>query len=370
MTRTFPEIYAAYRLSEEGGPKRLEIEARLLARQSPGEIAERVGLPAAVVETYEALFFQVSDRLAGRDWITLRAIGRWSGDVIPAVLLRGLAYHHGPLMVDVLAPYLAGNVDPFEYHPDPATLEGRVVQSLRLVLLAEMLPTGVENAKKLFQLHLDLGRCLSFVFDQVASGTSVSTALVAGTAALIDGGGTHPSYLQVIDDLFAGADSIKGLKGDITDGRRLDILGVLEAAGLVHGATPGQQAQPTVADLTALVQEFAASELLLAQAAGRPDQRLVAILQNSSHDSQKSEPVARDDRQRAELHAALVASGFGPTRMQTPDAAGSRRPVRHGCFHWPVARLADLIPDARRRPGLPTDISVARAEEWLCAINN
>jgi len=156
LARDYPNIYAAYRLSEEGGPKRLEMEARLLARQSPVEIADLVGLPVAVVDMYEALFFQVMDRLAGRDWITVRAIGRWNGDVIPAVLLRGLAYHHGPVMVDALAPYLAGNIDPFESHPDPATLEGRVVQSLRLVLLAEMLPQGAENATKLFRLHLDL----------------------------------------------------------------------------------------------------------------------------------------------------------------------------------------------------------------------
>jgi GAF domain-containing protein len=58
----------------------LEVQARLLARHSPEEIARITPLPAEAVATYEALFFNVVDRLDARDWITAVAIDWWRFD--------------------------------------------------------------------------------------------------------------------------------------------------------------------------------------------------------------------------------------------------------------------------------------------------
>src|SRR3954447_15768391 len=43
------DVHAALQIHEVGGPRRLEIQARLLARQTPEEVAERVSLPVSVI---------------------------------------------------------------------------------------------------------------------------------------------------------------------------------------------------------------------------------------------------------------------------------------------------------------------------------
>jgi hypothetical protein len=64
------------------------------------------------------------------------------------------------------------------------------------------------------------------------SGTSVSTALVAGTAALEWSQRPDQSYEQVVSALYAGAQQEPGLAGGVAGGRELNVQGALKADAL------------------------------------------------------------------------------------------------------------------------------------------
>lgn len=67
----YPELYLAYELFVTDGCERARcaLEARLLARQSDEEIADRLSTMPEAVQAYEQLFFNVRDRLDNRDYI-------------------------------------------------------------------------------------------------------------------------------------------------------------------------------------------------------------------------------------------------------------------------------------------------------------
>lgn len=79
-----------------GSGLRAEVEARLLAGQPAEAIAARVGTSAEVLQAYEAVFFNVSDRLESTGWVIHQVIGpaihRGMTDRDHDVLLRLFAY--------------------------------------------------------------------------------------------------------------------------------------------------------------------------------------------------------------------------------------------------------------------------------------
>ena len=89
---------------------RLELQARLLAGQSPHEIAPRFQATPEAVAAYEALFFAVGDRLGARDYITFAAIDPGgllvTGTPTTEVLIKLLAYHGGPLVAELVLAVL------------------------------------------------------------------------------------------------------------------------------------------------------------------------------------------------------------------------------------------------------------------------
>jgi hypothetical protein len=113
-----------------------------------------------VVATYEALFFNVSDRLGARDWITTWAIGWWAFDPAKgrdvATVLKGFAYHGGPIVLEAVLPYLLGGRMQAQPAADPTTPERRLDGSIRLAIDLEMLPWGAASSLKLFSMHADL----------------------------------------------------------------------------------------------------------------------------------------------------------------------------------------------------------------------
>ena len=112
------------------GPLRLEVEARLLARQPPDAVADRTGLTAAAVEAYAALFYAVADRLAHRGYIVHCVIGLHEAGDAHAAHVRMMCYHYGPLMADAVFDALA---DPA---PGGAACGPEVAERRRLVRLA------------------------------------------------------------------------------------------------------------------------------------------------------------------------------------------------------------------------------------------
>ena len=96
LARRQPDLAGAFALAGElGWGKGQEVEARLLARQPVPLVATRFGLTPAIVDAYEHLFFNISDRLHASSWVVRLAIGpALHGD--PALLDLGtLARHVG-----------------------------------------------------------------------------------------------------------------------------------------------------------------------------------------------------------------------------------------------------------------------------------
>src|SRR5436190_15891951 len=54
---------------------RAEVEARLLAGQEPAAVATAMGLPAAVVDAYAKLFFDLTGQTLARSWMVHEGIG-------------------------------------------------------------------------------------------------------------------------------------------------------------------------------------------------------------------------------------------------------------------------------------------------------
>lgn len=124
LAAEMPEIDEAVRIFDGRndrvlGRRAFGIECRLLAEQSDEEIAHEVGTNARVVEYYEALFFNIRDRMKAHDWILTEILvpafdhsmqaGPNNAFVQdgPAIALpyfdatlRSLAYFGGPLVLD------------------------------------------------------------------------------------------------------------------------------------------------------------------------------------------------------------------------------------------------------------------------------
>jgi hypothetical protein len=125
----WPGLYLAHQLfqANTGDPTRYEVEARILARQTNEEIAQRVSVHPDAIEWYEAVFFNVRDRLDNEGYIGRQVIG-------PAVAhgLRNISldfsakywgYYGGPYILDlILSDY------------DPATPKPKIGQDLNSFL--------------------------------------------------------------------------------------------------------------------------------------------------------------------------------------------------------------------------------------------
>jgi hypothetical protein len=139
------DIRAARRLYKSGGELKSLVEARLLTGQSPTDIARCSMLTRLVIETYEALFFQVADRLEAPDWIHTYAISRWTDGLwrpSPATLLKRFAYGGGVPVLEAVAPLLLAPggiqlVGPAEEWRSPL---GRRTLLARLAVAVEVLP--------------------------------------------------------------------------------------------------------------------------------------------------------------------------------------------------------------------------------------
>ena len=98
----FPEMERALAVHETHDyPLRWEIEARVLARQDDHAVGLACGVDAAVVATYERLFFQVRDRLDSPGWIVHKAIGQLVPNNVGAIW-RHYGYFGGPLVLESL----------------------------------------------------------------------------------------------------------------------------------------------------------------------------------------------------------------------------------------------------------------------------
>ena len=151
-----PVLAAAEAVYHAAGPTRWLYEAHVLARRPTGEAAERAGLAADVAAAYEALFFDVRDRLDARDWVRQWVFWSKPAAVPPpgddGEVWRWFGYFGGPYVLDEV---VAVTRHPDVPHPRRAMIE-RTIAAVRL-------PAGVPP-RLLDQLHLRV------MADQIGAG--------------------------------------------------------------------------------------------------------------------------------------------------------------------------------------------------------
>lgn len=108
LAEQYPALVDARQLAEQDGVQsfRWELEARLLANDGPARIAERMVIPAATVVAYEALFFNVQDRLRHRSWVVHAVLGRSMHAGLNErqydLLWKMFGYFGGPHLIDFM----------------------------------------------------------------------------------------------------------------------------------------------------------------------------------------------------------------------------------------------------------------------------
>lgn len=141
---------------------RFEIETRVLAHQQFEVIASRCNLTRDVVETYERLFFAVTDKLDAQDYIAFvidPTASRYRGAPSEEVVVKMLSYQHGPNAADEILTYLrrrdrgTASIQPGEIMPG----FDRWIQLALDVASQPMTETNLLHSLRLFLLldHLD-----------------------------------------------------------------------------------------------------------------------------------------------------------------------------------------------------------------------
>lgn len=115
----YPDLMHAFEIFERNDSTRIAIEARLLAGQNNRTIALKAGTTREAIAAFEALFFNVRDRLANKDYIVQQ--------VIKPLVIAGLAgianglsakffgYFGGPIVLDqILDGYDHSTMRPHE----------------------------------------------------------------------------------------------------------------------------------------------------------------------------------------------------------------------------------------------------------------
>jgi len=105
LAARMPAVAGASAISTGPPPLRWAVEAWLLAGEPPATIASKMGMAVEAVAWYEALFFNVSDRLGSRGYIAHAAIGQAAhpglGVEDPGTFWKLIGYYGGPAVLDL-----------------------------------------------------------------------------------------------------------------------------------------------------------------------------------------------------------------------------------------------------------------------------
>ena len=140
------EVLRAHAIYNHGGYERWRLEAWLLTGVSSDQIGVKCGLPTAVVEAFEAAFYDVREHLAAREYVRCRLIGlkRTQGRPSLETVVKNFAFNAGALVLDVIISSVLdmhGRLRPAQ-EMNLTTPEGRTAAKARLSIMAEMLPAN------------------------------------------------------------------------------------------------------------------------------------------------------------------------------------------------------------------------------------
>lgn len=154
----YPDIYGANQLAH--GPPRLvlELQGRLLAGQTAAQIAEIMGLQAAEVETYTALYYDVPERLDASIYICRQAIGlELEGSPSQELLVLICAWRHGPHALDAWLDFLDRQHDPSLPRPPEGSLAWRNDLAIELLIGVQQMKVDSKNNRRVVKfLHASL----------------------------------------------------------------------------------------------------------------------------------------------------------------------------------------------------------------------
>jgi hypothetical protein len=150
LARKMPDIAAAIGIHEGEPTTRWAVEARLLAGEPIEAIARKTALTPRAVAMFEALFFNVSDRLENRGYLIHIAVGLYPTPREPdtGLVWRLFGLLGGTVVLDALIDGDYGSPD----RPE----EERFLDELRLKLAVaiKLLPIDATTAPKLIRLYV------------------------------------------------------------------------------------------------------------------------------------------------------------------------------------------------------------------------
>ena len=151
----FPDLFAAHAIYTGSSLFRVELEARILARQSSEEISGHFSAPSACVEAYLATFFDVRDRLGSGTYIRQHVL-RPDGGTSAENLLMSLAYHGGPFLLDSALCCINEDVRKSVQLADWGSSHDLMAERLSLLCQARHLPQDPKTAQDLMQHFWEL----------------------------------------------------------------------------------------------------------------------------------------------------------------------------------------------------------------------
>lgn len=144
----FQHLAQAHDIWQAAGAERLEVETRILARQTDVEIGLEMALPAPTVQAYRDIFFHVDDRIGASSFIQFQVIKvHPSRPPTPIQLMQMCAYVHGP---HVIEPWLEILRDSHGSR-DLSSAAGRMAESLDLMVSVHSLPADSDTGGSLLR---------------------------------------------------------------------------------------------------------------------------------------------------------------------------------------------------------------------------
>lgn len=136
VRQRFRYVVQAHDIWKAATRERLEIETRILARQTDTEIGFEMNLPPETVQAWHDLFFHVRDRISATSYVTFQIIGLDpQRPLTPIQLMQLCVLHHGPHLIEPWFEYLKEE----RKHHGLETPEGRLAASLDLLLAVHSL---------------------------------------------------------------------------------------------------------------------------------------------------------------------------------------------------------------------------------------
>jgi hypothetical protein len=145
----YPDLFTACQLMQNGGRRQLELESRVLARQTSELIGEVMALPLHTVQAFRTLYFDVEDLIDAASYINNVVLGLNGPSTASAeTWMRALAYSRGPQVIEPFLDFLEHST---EIH-NLAIPEGRQRESLALFLAVKALDVEAKDLARLRKL--------------------------------------------------------------------------------------------------------------------------------------------------------------------------------------------------------------------------